>query len=156
MLFQSGINGIIISERLFAADEAVGAGGDAFGAVEGADEIVDVGETALEAHFADRVVFIGQQLPGEADAFAGDVFQGGEAELFFKPFEKNIAAQAAFAAKGVDWYFFGEVFVNVLQHKVQAATVAVRGALFGQRLQLLALDDADQQFLEAEVCVDIF
>jgi hypothetical protein len=54
---------------------------------EGPDEIVDVGESALLADFGDGVVYFREQLTGEADAFAGDVFEWSEAELFPKPFE---------------------------------------------------------------------
>ena len=141
--------------HLFPADEAIGAGGEAFGAPESTDEIIGIGEAALLTDFADGIPFIRQQLPGETDALAGDIFQRREAELFLKPFEKDVAAQVSLSAERIDRYFFREVFVDILQHVVQAAAVVVGGAIFRQQLEVLALKDTDQQFLEIEVGIDI-
>ena len=76
----------------------VGAGGEAFGFFEGANKIVQVVKTALEAYLTEGILFVGEELASQADAFAGDVFQRGESELFSKPFKKYIAAEIGFLA----------------------------------------------------------
>ena len=109
----------------------VGAGGEAFGFFEGANKIVQVVETALEAYLAEGILFVGEELAGQADAFSGDVFQRGEAKLFPKPFKKNVAAEVGFLAKRINVDAFGEVFLDVLQHEVEPAAVAVVAGAIG-------------------------
>ena len=134
---------------------AVGAGGEAFCFFKGANEIVQVAKTALHADLADGVFFVGEQVTGEFDAFAGNVFQRGDPKLFSKPAEENIAAEVRLFAEGVHGDAFGKMVVDVLQHEVEAAAIAVAGGAFRLVVEVLALQDADQQFLEVEVGVDV-
>src|SRR6185437_1299295 len=119
-------------------------------------EIVDVGEAALETDLSDSIFFVGEQLAGEADALAGNIFQRGNAELFLKPFEEDVAAQIGLAAERIHVDAFGKVVMNVLKDEVQTAVVGILGAAIDLVLEMLVLGDADQQLAEGEVGIDIF
>ena len=110
----------------------------------------------MKADLADGVFVIGQQVAGEPDALAGNVFQRSEPKLFSKPAEENIATEIGLFAEGVYGDVFGEVVMDVLQHEVEAAAIAITGGAFCLVVEVLALEDADQELLEAQVRIDIF
>ena len=99
---------------------------------------------------------VGEQVTRELDAFAGNVFQRGDPELFLKPAKEDIAAEVYFSAQRIHGDAFGEMVVDVLQYEVEAAAVAIAGGVFGVGMEVLALEDADQQFFETEIGIDIF
>ena len=97
------------------------------------------------------VLFVGEELAGQADAFAGDVFARSEAELFPKPFEEDIAAEVSFPAEGIHGDAFGEVFPDILEYEMEAAAVVIFGGAVRLELEVLTLEDTDEQFFEAEI-----
>jgi len=133
----------------------VGAGGNAFHFPEQSYEVIHITETALLAHVGNIVTCIRQQLFGQLNPFPVDIFYRCYAKSFLEQLEKCIAAHVGFAAEFMHQYFFGQVLVNVVQHKLPAALVALVRLLQGF-FEVLALYQSYHQLFQAQVGKDVF